>query len=150
MDPYVLKPPTKTLSTSMLFFARQFFYPADPFRHNKYSMSNSNPLARLFMLYANNIASHMDKQADAVECLYGIDLTDEEFKFIANTIKETNSELQSNVKILNELYEQYKLQYKTVDAFIFDKMLSQIEYVYEPVNPYKPDPDVLKNILDES
>jgi hypothetical protein len=92
----------------------------------------------------------MDKQADAVECLYGIDLTDEEFKFIANTIKETNSELQSNVKILNELYEQYKLQYKTVDAFIFDKMLSQIEYVYEPVNPYKPDPDVLKNILDES
>ena len=95
----------------------------------------------------------MDKQADAVECLYGIDLTDEEFEFIANTIKETNSELQANVKILNELYEQYKLQYKTVDAFIFDKMLSQVvdsAIVYEPINPYKPDPDVLKNILDES
>ena len=39
MDPYVLKPPTKTLSTSIVFFARQFFYPADPFRTNKYCMT---------------------------------------------------------------------------------------------------------------
>ena len=153
MDPYVLKPPTKTLSTSIVFFARQFFYPADPFRHNKYSMSNSNPLARLFMLYANNIASHMDKQAEAVECLYGIDITEEEFELIVNTIKECNKELHANFSILNELSQQYKLQYETIDGFILDKQIIQAvdsAIVYEPVNPYKPDPDVLKNILDES
>ena len=32
------KPPTRSLSTCTLFFARQFFYPAGPFRHNYLTM----------------------------------------------------------------------------------------------------------------
>ena len=32
MNPYVLKPPTKTLSTSIVFFARYQILPQDPFR----------------------------------------------------------------------------------------------------------------------
>ena len=39
MDPYVLKPPTRSLSTCIVFFARSIFYPADPFRTNKYCMT---------------------------------------------------------------------------------------------------------------
>ena len=42
MNPYVLKPPTRSLSTSIVFFAHNIFYPADPFRNNKYCMATFN------------------------------------------------------------------------------------------------------------
>ena len=122
-------------------------------------MSNTNPLARLFLSYTHSIADNLDRQAAAVECLYGIDLSDEEFAFLANTIKESDQQLLAIFNVLNELYQQYKLQYKTVDGFITDKLITQassnyVDSLYDwslkPVNPYKPNPDVLKNILDES
>ena len=150
MDPYVLKPPTKTLSTSMLFFARQFFYPADPFRHNKYSMSNSNPLARLLLASSETLAEHLDAQQQAIECLYGQSLSKDELEYVANTIEEKHELIYEQFTVIGDLLNQYKNHIAIARRLAIK--ISDYDSLFEipQVDSYKPDPDVLKNILDES
>ena len=59
MDPYVLKPPTKTLSTCTLFFAYNIFYPAGPGSDYKYTTMLIHELTE-------NLASTLVKGAAAV------------------------------------------------------------------------------------
>ena len=113
-------------------------------------MSNSNPLARLLLASSETLAEHLDAQQQAIECLYGQLLSKDELEYVANTIEEKHELIYEQFTVIGDLLNQYKNHIAIARRLAIK--ISDYDSLFEipQVDAYKPDPDVLKNILDES
>ena len=113
----------------------------------------TSPTSHILQSSVDALKLLLDRQATIIECLYGIDITNEEFEYLAANHDSTDTDIRDQFRIISHILSQYVDQYRATQGFItqlrehrFNEELDESIHVStEPL--IRPDPSVLSRLF---